>query len=151
MKLDSSQLVLVVEDSEDDFEMLNTALKSGETTALKNPIHWCEDGKSAIEFLTKWESESHDPKDAQLGIILLDLNLPGITGIKVLEYIKSNKRLKKIPVIVLTTSNDERDIDKCYSLGANTFIQKPVDFEKFLLAIKRLKEYWFDIALLPKE
>ncbi|MDN7128188.1 response regulator [Pseudidiomarina sp. 1APR75-33.1] len=151
MQLTSSQIILVVEDSDDDYEMLEEALKDGDSTALKNPIHRCEDGKSAQDFLSMHCDKSSRPEDVSIGLILLDLNLPGISGHRVLEFIKTNKLLKKIPVIVLTTSNDDRDIDECYDLGANTYIQKPVDLEKFLLSIQRLKEYWFNIAILPKE
>lgn len=77
--------------------------------------------------------------------------MPGIDGRKTLEIIKENKQLKKIPVVILTTSDDERDVKACYDLGANTYIQKPVDFDGLIGAIKQLKEYWFEIALLPKD
>jgi two-component system response regulator len=85
------------------------------------------------------------------GIILLDLNMPGLDGRKTLEIIKRTQQLRSIPVVILTTSNDERDVQACYDLGANTYIQKPVDFDGLISAIKRLKEYWFEIALLPKD
>ncbi|MCL4171087.1 UNVERIFIED_CONTAM: hypothetical protein GTU68_015437 [Idotea baltica] len=76
--------------------------------------------------------------------------MPGIDGRKVLSKIKTDPNLKDIPVVILTTSSDEHDIDECYKLGANTYIKKPVDLENFMQAIKRLKEYWFEIAILPK-
>ena len=85
------------------------------------------------------------------GLILLDLNMPGLDGRKTLEIIKQNQALKKIPVVILTTSDDERDVKACYELGANTYVQKPVDFDGLIAAVKRLKQYWFEIALLPKE
>jgi two-component system response regulator len=83
-------------------------------------------------------------------VILLDLNLPGTDGREVLEEIKRDADLTRIPVIVLTTSSDQRDIDRCYQAGANTYIQKPVDLESFFRAIAQLKEYWFEIAALPR-
>lgn len=81
---------------------------------------------------------------------MLDLSLPGTDGREVLKIIKSDLKLKKIPVVVLTTSNDIKDIEKCYELGANSYIQKPVGFEGFINAITKLKEYWFEISILPR-
>jgi two-component system response regulator len=77
--------------------------------------------------------------------------MPGLGGLKTLEIIKKTPHLKKIPVVVLTTSSDERDIHACYEAGANTYIQKPVDFDGLMQAMKQLKEYWFEIAVLPKD
>ena len=76
--------------------------------------------------------------------------MPGKDGRDVLRYIKSSKEYKSIPVVILTTSSDERDVVQCYELGANTYIVKPVDFDKFIAAIRSLNEYWFKIAILPK-
>jgi len=81
----------------------------------------------------------------------MDLNMPGMDGRRTLERIKQDDKLKKIPVVILTTSDDQRDVQACYALGANTYIQKPVEFDALIHAIKELKEYWFEIALLPKE
>ena len=92
-----------------------------------------------------------EPKGARPGLVLLDLNMPGMDGRKTLEVIKQDDTLKQIPVIILTTSSDERDIQACYQTGANTYVQKPVSFDGLIEAIKRLKAYWFEIALLPKE
>lgn len=136
----SAQSILVVEDSDDDFEATTRAFRK---TSLRNPVIRAESGDEALTLLC---SQGMRP-----GLILLDLNLPGISGNSVLERIKSDSQLKKIPVIVLTTSTDERDIEQCYSLGANTYIQKPVDLQGFFAAIQRLQEYWFEIAVLPKE
>ena len=83
-------------------------------------------------------------------MILLDLNMPGTGGKEVLQQIKSSPELRKIPVIVLTTSNDEKDIEACYDLGANSYVQKPVDLAGFMEAIGRLKDYWFTVSILPK-
>jgi len=137
-----TQSILIVEDSEDDYEATIRAFKK---TNLHNPVHWCKSGQEALDFL-KAAGENSMP-----GLILLDLNMPGMDGRKTLELIKQDVKLKWIPVIVLTTSGDERDIDACYQIGANTYVQKPVNFDGLIEAIKRLKEYWFEIALLPKE
>ena len=84
-------------------------------------------------------------------LLVCDYKMPGMDGRKTLEAIKQDDALKRIPVIILTTSADERDIQACYQTGANTYVQKPVSFEGLIEAIKRLKAYWFEIALLPKE
>ena len=82
-------------------------------------------------------------------MILLDLNLPGMDGRQLLEVIKTEDGLKSIPVVILTTSNNDHDVERCYALGASTYIQKPVTFEGLSKAIQTMKEYWFGIALLP--
>jgi two-component system, response regulator len=139
--LHESQPILIVDDSLDDFEATKRAFSRAN---LRNAIQHCESGEEALAYL-------RDETKGKPGIILLDLNMPGLDGRKTLEVIKRTQSLKSIPVVVLTTSNDERDVKACYELGANTFIQKPVDFDGLISAIRRLKEYWFEIALLPKE
>jgi len=141
-KITSGQTIMVVEDSDDDYEYTEQALRESNLT---NPIHRCMDGQDALDTLYSNSKDNTKP-----GIILLDLNMPKIDGRTVLKKIKEDENLKEIPVIVLTTSSDEIDIDGCYKDGANTYIQKPVDINNFLDAIKRLKEYWFEIAILPK-
>ncbi len=91
------------------------------------------------------------PKVSLPGLILMDLNMPGLDGRKTLQLIKGDALLRRVPVIILTTSADERDVEVCYQMGANTYVQKPVSFEGLIEAIRRLKEYWFEIAILPKE
>jgi len=137
---DEAQTILIVEDSEDDYEATMRAFKR---TNLKNPIQRAASGEEALSKLRGGESRP--------GLILLDLNMPGLDGRRILAILKSDQVLRKIPVVVLTTSSDERDIEECYALGANTYIQKPVDLDGLFAAVQRLKEYWFEIALLPKE
>jgi two-component system response regulator len=136
-----SQPILIVEDSEDDFDATRRAFTKAN---LRNPIRRAESGEAALTYLTTKTNE-------RPGLILLDLNMPGMDGRQTLKAIKQNTSLKQIPVVVLTTSDDERDISACYELGANTYIQKPVDFDGLIGAIQRLKEYWFEFALLPKD
>jgi two-component system response regulator len=136
----SAQPILIVEDSEDDFEATKRAFAR---TNLHNPIEHVWSGEEALAYL---RSAAPPP-----GIILLDLNMPGLDGRRTLELIKQQRALKTIPVVILTTSNDERDVQWCYEFGANTYIQKPVDFDGLIAAIQQLKEYWFEIALLPKD
>jgi two-component system response regulator len=140
MQQRDTQPILIVEDSEDDFEATMRAFKR---TNLRNPIRWAPSGQEALDVLT-----TMTPKP---GLILLDLNMPGLDGRKTLKAIKSNPNWHKIPVVILTTSDDERDIEGCYALGANTYVQKPVDLDGLFAAIQRLKEYWFEIAILPIE
>ena len=139
--LREAQPILVVDDSLDDYEATKRAFSKAN---LANAIRHARSGEVALAYLRS--------DDAVMpGLILLDLNMPGLDGRKTLEIIKRSPSLKKIPVVVLTTSDDERDIKACYELGANTYVQKPVDFDGLIAAVKRLKEYWFEIALLPKE
>jgi two-component system response regulator len=140
-KLRETQPILVVEDSPDDFDATKRAFSK---VNLRNAVVRAESGEAALAYLNSSEC-------ARPGIILLDLNMPGMDGRRTLEIIKKNKDFRKIPVVILTTSNDERDVRVCYELGANTYIQKPVDLDGLISAIKRLKEYWFEIAILPKE
>jgi CheY-like chemotaxis protein len=89
------------------------------------------------------------PAGPRPALVLLDLNMPGMDGKQVLTTIKRAPALKRIPIVILTTSSDERDVTQCYELGASTYIQKPVDFDALIAAVRRIKEYWFGVALLP--
>jgi two-component system, response regulator len=144
-----SQLILFIEDSDDDFYATQRAFKKA---GLKNPIHRCTNGDQAVDYLFHRGEFSDLSQPFHLpGIILLDLNLPGLDGREVLRQVKEDPKLRKIPVIVLTTSNAEKDIEQCYQDGANSYVQKPVGLHDFFLAIARLKDFWFEIAVLPKE
>ncbi len=143
----SNQPILIVEDSPEDFEATVRALKK---SGLRNPLYRCSDGDDALDFLHR-RGNYVSPDDApRPGIILLDLNLPGTDGRDVLEEIKQDPDLKRIPVVVLTTSTDERDIESCYEFGANSYVHKPVDLSGLVDAIQRLKDYWFQIVVFPK-
>jgi CheY-like chemotaxis protein len=142
-----SQPILLVEDSPEDFETTQRAFRR---SGLKNPIYRCADGDEALDFLHRRGDYADPDKAPRPGVILLDLNLPGTDGREVLSEIKNNPDLKQIPVIVLTTSKDERDVEVCYRCGANSYIQKPVDLDGFMKAIERLNDYWFEVVILPK-
>ena len=142
-----SQPILLVEDSPEDFETTERAFRR---SGLKNPIYRCADGDEALDFLYRRGRYSDPQKAPRPGVILLDLNLPGTDGREVLNEIKTDPNLKQIPVIVLTTSKDDRDIEVCYRCGANSYIQKPVDLDGFMRAIERLNDYWFEVVILPK-
>ncbi len=139
--------ILLVEDNPEDYE---TTLRAFKKAGVTNPVHRCEDGEDALDYLFQ-RGEYSDPKSApQPGIILLDLNLPGTDGRQVLAEIKNDENLKQIPVVVLTTSTDPRDIRECYKSGANSYIQKPVDLVGFTKAIEMLSGYWLDMTILPE-
>jgi CheY-like chemotaxis protein len=143
----TSDPILLVEDSPEDYEATLRALRKA---GLVNPIHRCEDGEDALDFLHRRGVYASVDKAPRPGLIMLDLNLPGTDGRQVLEEIKTTENLKATPVVVLTTSTDDRDIEKCYRIGANSYVKKPVDLEGFLRAIERLKEYWFEVVILPR-
>jgi two-component system response regulator len=139
-----NQPILLVEDSPEDFETTKRAFRR---SGLKNPILHCADGDEALDFLFRRGGYAEAPRP---GVVLLDLNLPGTDGREVLAEIKADSQLRQIPVIVLTTSSDERDVEACYSAGASSYIQKPVDLDGFMRAIERLNDYWFEVVILPK-
>jgi two-component system response regulator len=143
-----NQPILIVEDSPEDFE---TTVRGLTKAGLANPIFHCEDGDEALDFLRRQGNYTSAEDSPRPGIILLDLNLPGTDGREVLAEIKEDSNLKTIPVIVLTTSTDERDIQTCYQAGANSYIHKPVGMDGFMTALQRLTDYWFEIVVFPKD
>lgn len=138
---------MIVDDSDDDYDVTVRALSRD--PSLPNPVHRCEDGQQALDCLFHRGAYQDADKAVLPGIILLDLNMPGIDGRMVLEELKSDARLRRIPVIILSNSDAERDIEDCYRMGANTYICKPFDLSEFSEAMHHLKEYWFKVAILP--
>ena len=126
--------ILLVEDNPNDVELTLHALKKSHLT---NQIHVVRDGEEALKFFFGDGSNIPGPK-----VVLLDLKLPKVDGIEVLRKLKGNPSTKTIPVVVLTSSNEERDILETYSLGVNSYIVKPVDFSKFVDAMHTLGMYW---------
>jgi CheY-like chemotaxis protein len=134
------QTILIVEDSPEDYEATRRAFRK---CGLKNPIHHSSDGEGALDFLFR-RGEFSDPKKApRPALILLDLNLPGTDGHEVLAVVKQDEALRMIPVIVLTTSSKESDIEECYNAGVNSYMVKPVNRGGFMDAIQRLTDFWF--------
>lgn len=134
--------ILLVEDNPNDIEITRRALQKGQ---LKNELTIARDGQEAIDLLFGQPGV----RGSLPGLILLDLNLPRVDGREVLSRIKSDPELRRIPVIVLTTSTREEDVVRSYDLGVNTFISKPVRFEDFIKVITAIQEYWIVIATLP--
>ena len=145
--MDDKHVILIVEDNPEDYEATFRGLRSA---GVANPVFHCADGDDTLDFLFKQGKYADPEKFPKPGIILLDLDLPGTDGREVLSKIKNNDDLKKIPVVILTSSKDDRDIEKCYSDGASSYIIKPVSFTGFMEAIQKLKDYWFEIVILPK-
>lgn len=148
-KLQADQLILIAEDSDDDYEATIRALK--QSGNLANTIIRCINGQEVMDYLNCEGVYASKPDWRRPGIILLDLNMPGVCGRTALKELKSSKDHRDIPIVVLTTSDDEKDIEGCYLDGANSYIHKPVDLDGFFKAIRQLKEYWFEIAILPKK
>jgi len=142
-----TQTILIVEDSDDDYLATVRAFKKAN---LLNPVRRCTNGDQAIDYLLQRGEFSGPGQAPRPNIILLDLNLPGTDGKEVLRMIKADPNLQKIPVIVLTTSSAEQDIEQCYAAGANSYVQKPVDLVGFIQSVARLTDYWFNVSILPK-
>jgi CheY-like chemotaxis protein len=143
--LRNSRTILVVEDSDDDFDAVTRVFRR--ELAIENPLHRCEDGKDALQFLS--EGGNAGP-GALPAVILLDLNLPGIDGRQVLDEVKRDERLRLIPVLVMTNSDAQRDVRDCYRMGANCYIRKSLDWPSFVRTMAQLKGFWFDTAILPE-
>lgn len=139
-------IILLVEDNPDDYEATERSLRKNH---LLNPIHWCQSGQDAYDYLHKINAYANDDSVRTPILMMLDLNMPGMDGRQLLREMKKSDDLRRIPIIILTTSNDPVDVDDCYSLGASTYIQKPVDFKGLTESIKTMKDYWFGIAILP--
>jgi len=126
--------ILLIEDNPLDVDLTLRAFK---TRNLTNPIQVARDGAAAIEYIEKWDAGEEIPL-----VILLDLKLPKVDGLEVLEVLKMHHKYKTIPVVVLTSSSDNKDIERAYKLGANSYIVKPVNFDKFVEVASQIELYW---------
>jgi len=135
--------ILLVEDNPGDVRLTMEALKD---CKMRNTLYVVEDGEEALSFLHKEDKYANAPHP---DLILLDLNLPKKNGKEVLFEIKKNPKLKRIPVVILTTSKAEEDIVKTYDLHANCYITKPVDFDQFISVVRKIEDFWFTIVKLP--
>lgn len=139
-------LLLLVEDNADDEELTLMAFQQG---GITNPIVVARDGVEALDYLFATGVYRDRSSERLPALILLDLQLPRINGLEVLQRIKSNAKTQMIPVVILTTSNEQRDLVGSYSLGCNSYIQKPVDYDRFLTVIQQLGMYWLVINSPP--
>jgi two-component system, chemotaxis family, response regulator Rcp1 len=135
--------ILLVEDNPADVRLTREALKEGK---VYNNLHWAKDGVEALEFLRRQGKHAGAPRP---DIVLLDLNLPKKDGRQVLQEIKNDDNLKRIPVVILTTSKAEEDVLKSYNLHANCYVAKPVDLEKFIIVVKSIDMFWLTVVTLP--
>ncbi|MCL9783331.1 response regulator [Vibrio sp. S4M6] len=138
--------ILLVEDNQDDYE---AAVRSLKKNHFMNPVQWCKDGQDALDYLYKTGPYTHNPDVKRPDLILLDLNMPGVDGRRVLQRVKDDPDKRSIPIVILTTSRDSKDVEQCYDMGASTYIQKPLDFDGLTEAIRTMKDYWFGLAILP--
>jgi two-component system, chemotaxis family, response regulator Rcp1 len=137
--------ILLVEDSPADIELTREAL---DDVKLANDLHVARDGVEALDFLHRRDGHEDAPRP---DLILLDLNLPRKDGRAVLEEVKQDPSLRRIPVVVLTTSGEDEDILRAYDLQVNSYIRKPVGLDRFVEVVRSLENYWLGIVTLPPE
>ena len=137
--------ILLVEDSPSDAELTVEALRDAKVV---NHLSIVEDGVQAMEYVRRQGQFSRAPRP---DLILLDLNLPRKDGREVLSELKADPELKMIPVVVLTTSNADQDVVQAYTLCANCYITKPVDFKQFLVVVRSIEDFWLTVVTLPHE
>ena len=138
--------ILLVEDSPDDADLTITALKDRKHGRIRNNISHVEDGVEAMAFLRRQGRHANAPRP---DLILLDLNLPKKNGREVLIEVKDDPQLRSIPVVVMTSSDDERDIVAAYDHHVNCYVTKPVDLNQFIGVVKSIESFWFTVVRLP--
>jgi two-component system response regulator len=144
--MSDGKIILLVEDNPDDEALTLRALKKNN---ILNEVVVAHDGAEALDYL--FATGRHAGRDVhdQPQLVLLDLKLPKIDGLEVLRRLRADERTRRQPVVILTTSNEERDIIASYSLGANSYVRKPVDFEQFMDAVRHLGLYWLVLNVAP--
>ena len=138
--------ILLVEDNPSDAELCMRALKKH---GLANNVVWVKDGPEALDFLFRTGAYAETPDNLKPKVILLDLQLPKVSGMEVLRRLKEDVRTRTIPVAVFTSSKENRDLAECYQLGVNSYIHKPVEFEQFMDAVANLGLYWLVVNKVP--
>jgi len=135
--------ILLVEDTESDAERTMTALRDGK---VRNRVAWVQDGEQALDYLHRSGTFARARRP---DLILLDWYLPKINGSEVLAHIKENPDFKRIPVVIMTSSQQEQDVLKAYSLHANCFVNKPVDVGEFIRVVRSIEDFWLTVVKLP--
>ena len=141
-----SKTILLVEDNPDDEALTLRALQRNN---ILNEVIVARDGAEALDYLFARGPHSGRDTSKQPEVILLDLKLPKVDGLEVLQQIKQDERIRRLVVVILTSSNEERDIIAGYDLGANSYIRKPVDFNQFMEAVRQLGLYWLALNVSP--
>lgn len=144
-KIRSLHPILLAEDNPDDVVITERALKK---SGVQNELYIARDGEEAIQFLKKKGEYRDAPTPA---LVLLDLKMPKIDGFGVLEEIKKDDDTKSIPIIILTTSGRDKDVERAYKLGCNSYIIKPVNSEKFIKTLEDIRNYWLTVSKIPTE
>ena len=134
--------ILLIEDNPMDVDL---TLRAFERRRLSNPVEVARDGEEALAFIDRWEAGEPTPL-----VILLDLKLPKVDGLEVLRRLKSHQAYRTLPVVVLTSSQEDRDVETAYNLGANSYIVKPVDFDKFVEVAAKIEIYWLMLNTAPR-
>ncbi len=132
--------ILICDDDEDDLYLIKSIFND---TKFSNQTVYLKNGTELLEYL------QNQKKETSVGLVLLDLNMPKMDGRETLRIIKNNPEYRRIPVVILTTSNAPQDIEKCYELGANCFMTKPSSYEGLNDAIKTLSKFWLELSYLP--
>lgn len=138
--------ILVVDDNPDDFYAVQRELGS---SGMRNPLAHCDSAETALDFLYR-RGHYADPPAPIPAMILLDINMPRMSGIELLRTIRGEPTLRTIPVIMMTSSNDDRDVLAAFQGGANSYVLKPVTFDGLIRAIQRIKSHWFEILLTQR-
>ncbi len=138
--------ILIADDDADDRMMISDALRE---SRLSNNLRFAENGEELMDYLLHRGKYTNAAENPRPGLILLDLNMPKMDGREALKAIKENADLKRIPVVVLTTSKAEEDIYRTYNLGVNSFVTKPVTFDSLVTIVREIGRYWFEIVELP--
>jgi len=139
--------ILLVEDTPADAEMTLRALRRNN---LANKVHWVKDGEQALEFMFRTGAYASRTPAAVPKLVMLDIKMPKVDGIEVLRRLKANDETRTVPVVVMTSSNEERDVVESYRLGVNSYIVKPVQFESFLATVADIGLYWVITNRVPK-
>jgi len=145
---DRSITILMADDDLDDFMLIKEAFTENN---LETDLRFVEDGEALMDYLQRRSGYAECGVSPRPCLILLDLNMPGKDGREALKEIKSDPDLRRIPIVVLTTSDDDKDVLLSYDLGANSFITKPVMFADLVEVVKSLSVYWFNMVVLPPE
>jgi len=135
--------VLLAEDNLDDVLITKRAWKTGK---INSNLYVVNNGEEALDFLHKRGKYAEAPN---VSLLLLDLKMPKMNGLEVLEHVKSDKTLKKLPIVMLTTSNRNEDVEKAYDRGCNGYIVKPVSFETFIEVVHKIEDFWLELSVSP--
>jgi CheY-like chemotaxis protein len=136
--------LLLVEDNTEEAELTMETLREGRIRNLR--VHWVEDGEEALAFLNRQGRHAGAPRP---DLILLDLHMPRMGGLEVLAEVKQDPQFKRIPVVVMTSSSDDKDVLGAYSRHANCFVTKPIDIDEFIEAVRSVEAFWLEVARLP--